>query len=439
VALNVDDGFEFFGGTVNAKYLSTLFVGDDAFDTDKGYQGKMQYLLAMIGTQGNHGTEMDGNKEGQTTFSAPQVQSMTVVGSNDNAQSSELLRLREGTGGAFANIVLAKGNGGNVVRHSACDDGGEDGVKVTQAPSSTGFAMLTEEYLYVAGTTVIQGSTTPFADTCATGQQLATAVTATAAVLTAVTDDVTESSTGAGSVDLTPVGDAVAAANVEAAYSPWFDTVDYSGAFAPGVDSWLDGWSYLDCVQNVLAGGSLDCTDPNALADLPFKNCDGTWQLPACPCPAGKYSAIADADCTDCASGSFSAAGAATCATWTTATEVACQHTSTGTDTGDADGTGYTWTTGSATADSTCVTPALCSMGADITPTALACPSTVVADTGKTCAASTCVASDFADAASPCCKAKPAPAPAATSGAATAVPLLGLGMFLFSLAWCAPP
>eukprot|EP01043_Picozoa_sp_COSAG02_P000134 COSAG02_NODE_2_length_75708_cov_87.013953_37_plen_86_part_00 len=72
----MDDGFEFFGGTVNAKYLSTLYVGDDAFDTDKGYQGKMQYLLAMIGTQGNHGTEMDGNKNGQTTFSAPQVQSM---------------------------------------------------------------------------------------------------------------------------------------------------------------------------------------------------------------------------------------------------------------------------------------------------------------------------------------------------------------------------
>jgi hypothetical protein len=78
------------------------------------------------------------------------------------------------------------------------------------------------------------------------------------------------------------VGDAVAPANVEASYSPWFDTVTYSGAFAPDVDSWLDGWSYLDCVQGVLAGGSLDCTDPNALSGLPFKNCDGTWQLAAC-------------------------------------------------------------------------------------------------------------------------------------------------------------
>merc|ERR1711988_467900 len=39
VAFNKDDGVEFFGGTVNAKYVSVLFAGDDAFDTDLGYQG----------------------------------------------------------------------------------------------------------------------------------------------------------------------------------------------------------------------------------------------------------------------------------------------------------------------------------------------------------------------------------------------------------------
>jgi hypothetical protein len=42
VAFNVDDGFEFFGGTVNVKYLSVLFAGDDGFDTDQGYIGKGQ-------------------------------------------------------------------------------------------------------------------------------------------------------------------------------------------------------------------------------------------------------------------------------------------------------------------------------------------------------------------------------------------------------------
>merc|ERR1719487_3080507 len=53
VAFNADDGFEFFGGTVNVKYLSVLFVGDDAFDTDKGFQGMGQFLFIMEGSEGD--------------------------------------------------------------------------------------------------------------------------------------------------------------------------------------------------------------------------------------------------------------------------------------------------------------------------------------------------------------------------------------------------
>ena len=49
VAFNLDDGFEFFGGTVNAKWLSVLFCGDDAFDADQGYVGRVQFLFVMNG------------------------------------------------------------------------------------------------------------------------------------------------------------------------------------------------------------------------------------------------------------------------------------------------------------------------------------------------------------------------------------------------------
>ncbi len=40
VISNADDGFEFFGGTVNTKYLISSFCGDDAFDYDEGFRGK---------------------------------------------------------------------------------------------------------------------------------------------------------------------------------------------------------------------------------------------------------------------------------------------------------------------------------------------------------------------------------------------------------------
>ncbi len=47
VYANFDDGFEWFGGTVNGKYLAANFVGDDNFDADQGYTGVNQYLFAL--------------------------------------------------------------------------------------------------------------------------------------------------------------------------------------------------------------------------------------------------------------------------------------------------------------------------------------------------------------------------------------------------------
>lgn len=42
-----DDSYEWFGGTVNAKYLIALAGTDDDFDTDNGYSGRVQYGFAL--------------------------------------------------------------------------------------------------------------------------------------------------------------------------------------------------------------------------------------------------------------------------------------------------------------------------------------------------------------------------------------------------------
>jgi hypothetical protein len=49
---NKDDGFEWFGGYVNSRYLFTAFQGDDGFDGDQGYQGKMQFLFTLSDSSG---------------------------------------------------------------------------------------------------------------------------------------------------------------------------------------------------------------------------------------------------------------------------------------------------------------------------------------------------------------------------------------------------
>jgi hypothetical protein len=40
-----DDGFEWWGGTVNGKYLVSAFNDDDGPDTDEGFRGKLQFLF----------------------------------------------------------------------------------------------------------------------------------------------------------------------------------------------------------------------------------------------------------------------------------------------------------------------------------------------------------------------------------------------------------
>ena len=45
VFANFDDGFEWFGGTVNGSHLAVFFQGDDAFDLDEGYTGVNQFLF----------------------------------------------------------------------------------------------------------------------------------------------------------------------------------------------------------------------------------------------------------------------------------------------------------------------------------------------------------------------------------------------------------
>jgi hypothetical protein len=45
VHANLDDGVEWFGGTVNATHLVLTSNDDDDLDYDEGYQGNMQYVI----------------------------------------------------------------------------------------------------------------------------------------------------------------------------------------------------------------------------------------------------------------------------------------------------------------------------------------------------------------------------------------------------------
>lgn len=87
VSYSSDDSFEWFGGTVNAKHLVAYHGWDDDFDTDYGFSGKLQFLLAVrhprIADKSlSNGFESDNNADG--TNSTPKTSAVfsnvTLVG-----------------------------------------------------------------------------------------------------------------------------------------------------------------------------------------------------------------------------------------------------------------------------------------------------------------------------------------------------------------------
>lgn len=106
-----DDGFEFFGGTVNTKFLISSFNDDDNFDWDEGFRGKGQFWFAIgAPDKGNQAMEMDGGttpEDGQP-YAIPEIYNATLIGSgatSANSLSSGLI-FRDNSGGKVHNSII---------------------------------------------------------------------------------------------------------------------------------------------------------------------------------------------------------------------------------------------------------------------------------------------------------------------------------------------
>ena len=107
---NQDDGVEFFGGTVNAKYVVLNGNEDDSLDWTDGWQGKVQFGLIQQDRNADKGFEGDNNgdfNDREPPRSAPTIGNFTMVGTvpDPDSDSSQAMRIREGTAGNFFNIA----------------------------------------------------------------------------------------------------------------------------------------------------------------------------------------------------------------------------------------------------------------------------------------------------------------------------------------------
>jgi len=115
VHMSKDDGVEFYGGTVNFKYILTTGIGDDSLDWTDGWIGKGQYFIAQqYEDNGDNGIEADNNSEdnARTPRSNPTLSNVTLLGAPMGAGSDIGVLLREGTGADLSNFVVTGFNEG---------------------------------------------------------------------------------------------------------------------------------------------------------------------------------------------------------------------------------------------------------------------------------------------------------------------------------------
>lgn len=137
----LDDHFEWFGGSVDAKYLVSYEAADDHFDSSEGHRGRNQFMIGYQTrvlpprpgtgqTSGDpQGFEVDGcagvgctDLQNSAPFNMPVFANFTMIGPGQGvlpASGGVGMVLRRGTGGTYVNGIVGRYTVGLSVRDAA--------------------------------------------------------------------------------------------------------------------------------------------------------------------------------------------------------------------------------------------------------------------------------------------------------------------------------
>ncbi|MFN3214693.1 MAG: hypothetical protein ACE37M_16420 [Henriciella sp.] len=216
---NSDDGVEFFGGTVNVRYLVLTGNDDDSVDTDTGYQGNIQYaIIVQRPASGDNLFEASST----TGPSAPLGERANYKISNFTAigfERGNALRLNEGTVGQYMNGVI--------VDEAECfrwQDAGNDNATFEVAEDPSFNSVLFDCSALTAANSDANGITVAPLALAADANNVETTNSLTSTFINGATE--------AG----------VAAFDASTA-DPFFEATDYIGAVEDANDTWWQGWS----------------------------------------------------------------------------------------------------------------------------------------------------------------------------------------------------
>lgn len=138
VSFSGDDSFEWFGGTVNCKYLIAYRGLDDDFDTDFGYSGNIQFALSVRDPQiadqsGSNGFEIDNDAQGSTNTpkTKPTFSNVTIVGPTGpvNSLYSRVAHIRRNSEpGIFNSLLIGSYPVGIFIDGNSCASNATNGL-----------------------------------------------------------------------------------------------------------------------------------------------------------------------------------------------------------------------------------------------------------------------------------------------------------------------
>ena len=258
-----DDNVELFGGTVNLKYVSTIFGNDDMIDFDLGWSGKAQFIFGMksdltSSPDSDNGFEMDSDddKSNNNPKSIPVFYNVTMIGNSKTVKTSDntgmfAIAAKELTGGEIYNSVFANFmNGFNTVKSfatprttesyhnwSTANGNGTNILKVkcntfvgvtnplTVGGTVGGVVQADQDQFAADGNVVVAGNNLPGFDYAYTINTTTNAITV--------------------KNDLTPNPGLSIAGCPTAPIDGFYRAANYRGAFSPNAnENWLSDWSY---------------------------------------------------------------------------------------------------------------------------------------------------------------------------------------------------
>lgn len=273
----LDDHFEWFGGTVNGRYLVSYESGDDHFDGSEGYRGLNQFLIGLQSTFINpragagavstdpQGFEIDGCNGGGCV--APSNANAQSAGRDEGLYNMNVFAnftlvgtpsgvtvpvgggvgavLRRGTGGYYLNGVIARWPRG--------------GISLRDSTSNNRFIVdsLIVRNLYFAENGGADGGFDPagtnFGQASAFAGRNSNIVVGTGVTAASLFTALPATPTNAASLDWSPAANSPIATGglasfandqrIAARVGTFITPTAYRGAAAPGGPKWWEGWT----------------------------------------------------------------------------------------------------------------------------------------------------------------------------------------------------